>query len=85
MSMRAPGAAQAAVRVTLRDGRTLSRTTDVVHGDAANPRSREELVGKFTALASDTLGPARVREVVDCVAGLESLKDVRDLTALLRP
>jgi 2-methylcitrate dehydratase PrpD len=84
MSLRAPGAAQAAVRVTLRDGRTLSRTTTVVHGDAVNPRSREDLVAKFTALASEPLGAARAREVVDCVAGLESLKDIRDLTALLR-
>jgi 2-methylcitrate dehydratase PrpD len=83
MSMRS-GAPQAAVRVTLRDGRTLSRTTAVVHGDAANPRSREELVGKFSSLASETLGAARVRDVVDCVAGLETVKDVRDLTALLR-
>ncbi|MBI4254307.1 MAG: MmgE/PrpD family protein [Candidatus Rokubacteria bacterium] len=85
MSMRARDGAQAAVRVTLRDGRTLERTTAVVRGDAANPSGREALVAKFLGLAAEVLGGERAGEVVTRVAGLESLEDVRELSALLHP
>jgi len=83
MSIRGSEGPTARVAVTLRDGRVLTRDTTVVHGDAANPRSREELVAKFTALTADTLGRARAFQVVELVGRLERLKNVRELTALL--
>jgi 2-methylcitrate dehydratase PrpD len=73
------------VRIGLRDGRTLSQTTGVVRGDAANPVSSEEVVAKFLSLASGPLGDGRAREVLEAVETVDALKDVRDLTALLAP
>jgi 2-methylcitrate dehydratase PrpD len=54
-----------------------------VHGDAVNPRTREELEAKFRALASEALEARRAEEVVEIVARLEDVKDVRAVTALL--
>jgi 2-methylcitrate dehydratase PrpD len=83
MSMRGTSGPQAEVAVTLKDGRTVRRTTAIVRGDAANPVAHDELVAKFTALGSDTLGAERVRDVVRTVARLDTLRDVRDLTSLV--
>jgi 2-methylcitrate dehydratase PrpD len=73
------------VRIGLRDGRVLSRSTGVVRGDAANPVPSGEVVAKFSSLASGPLGERRAREIIEAVDAVESLKDVRDLTALLVP
>lgn len=82
MSMRGPGPT-AHVAVTLQDGRVLTATTTLVHGDAEHPVGRDELVAKFRALATPAVGPTRAEQVVEAVAGLEELKDVRELTRLL--
>ena len=71
------------VRIALRDGRTLSQTTGVVRGDAANPVSSEEVVAKFLSLTSGPLGDRRAREVVEAVETVDALENVRGLTALL--
>jgi 2-methylcitrate dehydratase PrpD len=83
MSMRSAGSPTAEVTITLRDGRVLSRTTTVVRGDAANPAPREVLVEKFLELAGPALGRERAGQVVEVVAGLERLKDLRELTAIV--
>jgi 2-methylcitrate dehydratase PrpD len=84
MSLRgAPDRPTARVSVELSDGRVLTREAAIVHGDSANPRPYHELAAKFRALASDALDAARVSEVVEMVAGLEHLADIRDLTARL--
>ena len=75
----------AEVRITLRDGRVLTRRTNVVRGDAANPATQDEIVAKFHSLAGGPLGAVRAREIVEVVEGVDSLKDIRDLTALLVP
>jgi 2-methylcitrate dehydratase PrpD len=86
MSLRGgPDRPTARVAVELGDGRVLTRETAIVYGDMANPRPRHELEAKFRALASDTLAAARANEVVEMVARLEHLPDVRGLTALLTP
>jgi 2-methylcitrate dehydratase PrpD len=73
----------AEVRITLTDGRVLSRKTGVVRGDAANPVSPDEIVAKFLVLASEAVGEARARAIVEIISGVDGLKDIRDLTALL--
>jgi len=84
MSLRGgPDRPTARVSVELGDGRVLTREAAIVHGDALNPRPRHELEAKFMALASDTLDATRTKEVVEMVARLEHLPDVRSLTALL--
>jgi 2-methylcitrate dehydratase PrpD len=86
MSLRGgPERPTARVSVELTDGRVLTRETAIVHGDAANPRSPDELEAKFRALASEALEAERVNEIVTTVARLEHLPDIRGLTALLTP
>src|SRR5439155_945490 len=75
----------AQVKVALRDGRILEETTTVPRGDAENPVPPEELVAKFLELASPVLGPTRARRVVEAAHAVETLKNVRELTALLAP
>jgi len=85
MSPRRSDYPTARVEVALRDGRTLSGSTTVVRGDFADPAPREEIVEKFLALASPPLGGRRAQDVVATVERVETLKDLRDLTALLSP
>jgi 2-methylcitrate dehydratase PrpD len=75
----------ARVRVSLRDGRILEGTAAVVRGDAANPVPAGEVVAKFLALSSPVLGEPRARRVVELSHELETMKDIRDLTAWLVP
>ena len=71
------------VDIALRDGRVLTDETRATHGDAANPPTREELVRKFTTLAVPVLGSTRAAEVVNAVARLDAVDDIRTVTALL--
>jgi 2-methylcitrate dehydratase PrpD len=73
------------VHVALRDGRVLTRSAGVVRGDAANPVPADDVIAKFLSLVSGPLGLRRAREVVEAVDGVDALKDVRDLSALLVP
>jgi 2-methylcitrate dehydratase PrpD len=83
MSMRASDRPTARVTMTLADGRRLERETTIVHGDAMNPASREELTEKFAFLATDVIGKERVADVITTVDRLPRLADVRELTQLL--
>jgi 2-methylcitrate dehydratase PrpD len=83
MSPRSAGDPTARVRVLLRDGTQLEGAAGVPRGDAANAVPSAEIEGKFLVLAEPVLGPAPSREVVETVRRVETLKDVRDLTARL--
>jgi 2-methylcitrate dehydratase PrpD len=83
MSMRSAGEPTARVSVALHDGRVLSGTSTIVRGDAENPVPREVLVEKFLGLAGRALPLDRAEQVVEAVTALDTLKDVRDLTALV--
>jgi hypothetical protein len=73
----------ARVAISLRDGRTLTGETRVAHGDAVDPPDRAERLAKFAALAEPVIG-GRVQQVVDAVDRLEAMKDIRELTELVR-
>jgi len=75
----------AVVEIVRKDGRASSGSTSVVRGDFEDPVPAAEIVDKFLALAGETLGATRARDVVRLVEQAETLKDVRDLTALLSP
>ena len=83
MLFRSGAGQRALVEVRLRDGRALTGSTTVVRGDFADPVPAVEVVEKFVALVSGVLGAERARAVVEIVDQVETLKDVRDLTALL--
>jgi 2-methylcitrate dehydratase PrpD len=85
MSPRLVDAPTARVRIVLRDGRTLEESTTVVRGDALSPVPREEITAKFLALTSPVLGDAQARKVVDAVAEIDTLEDIRALTEMLLP
>jgi 2-methylcitrate dehydratase PrpD len=83
MSPRGADYPTALVEMRLRDGRTLTGSTTVVRGDFADPVPAAEVVEKFVGLVSGVVGADRARAVVEIVDQVETLKDVRDLTALL--
>jgi 2-methylcitrate dehydratase PrpD len=85
MSPREVAHPTARVSITLRDGRTLEETTTVVRGDAANPVPAEDVMTKFRELSTPVLGELRCRRVMQAVHELDTLKDIRDLTAPLVP
>src|SRR5712692_6024791 len=85
MSPRSVDHPTARVSIELRDGRTLHGTTTVVRGDAVAPVGGHEIVEKFVVLASPVLGERRCREVAAATQAADTLKNVRDLTAILTP
>ena len=74
----------ARVTVSLSNGRIMSESVVAHHGDHRNPAAPEELRGKFSFLANDVFGQDRAGQVAAAVSNLEALKDVRELTELLR-
>jgi hypothetical protein len=54
-------------------------------GAPERPLTDEELQVKTSSLLVPALGAARAKELADCVAGLESVKDFRELIRLLVP
>lgn len=85
MSPRHADRPTARVRVALRDGQVLEEVAGVARGDAANPVPAGEIVAKFLALAGPVLGDGQARRVVDLSQGVDTLKDIRDLTTWLTP
>jgi 2-methylcitrate dehydratase PrpD len=85
MTPRRADAPTAHVRLVLRGGKALERTTSVVRGDVLSPVPRDEITAKFVSLAGPILGDAGARKVIDVVEDVESLDDVGSLTAMLAP
>ena len=74
----------ARVTVSLSNGRTMSESVVAHHGDHSNPAPPDELREKFVFLAKDALGEDRMQQVIEAVARIEELPDIRELTELLR-
>ena len=85
MSPRRADAPTAHVRLVLRGGKILERTTSVVRGDTLSPVPRDEITAKFVSLAGAILGEPQARKVVDVVENADTLGDVGALTAMLVP
>ena len=64
--------------------RALDATTSVVHGDAEDPPTTEELTAKFVALAEPVIGERQSRRAID-LAGIVDTIPIGDLTAALIP
>jgi 2-methylcitrate dehydratase PrpD len=69
--------------VRMKDGGVLKGSTDIVRGDYGNRVSRTEIIEKFHSLNDDILGEDQANKVVETVDRLDTLADVRELTALL--
>ena len=83
MSLRRYDYPAARVAVHLTDGRVLETGVSSQRGDFTNPRSREELLGKFNLLSSATLGADGVRRVIDAASRLDEMENIGQLTGLL--
>ena len=72
------------VHVKLKDGRTLTKRVDYPLGNAKNPISDTELIGKFNALVVPELGDLRAKVIVDLAWKLEYAANVDELMAAVR-
>jgi len=72
------------VEVTLKDGMRLTERVEAVRGTAENPMTHEEVVAKCRDLITPVLGAAQCGKLIDRVMGLERIKNVRELGALLQ-
>src|ERR1700730_4494270 len=71
------------LKITLKNGRTISGRSDFGKGSPSNPMSYDEVAEKFRGCAAFAEWPtAKANEVIELVRKLEDLPDVRTLTAL---
>jgi 2-methylcitrate dehydratase PrpD len=75
---------QAIVEIALADGRTLSHRTVAVRGTPENPMTRKEVEAKALDLMAPVLGPARAKELVAAIRGIERLESCAALRPLLQ-
>jgi 2-methylcitrate dehydratase PrpD len=72
------------LKITLKDGRTISGHADFGKGSPINPMSYDEVAEKFRGCAAFAEWPAdKANQVIEMVRKLEEVSDVRALTALL--
>jgi 2-methylcitrate dehydratase PrpD len=71
------------IKITLKDGRTISGRADFGKGSPTNPMTYDEVAEKFMGCAAFAEWPsAKASQVIETVHKLEALPDVRTLTAL---
>ena len=71
--------------IITKDGDRLTREVPFPKGEPENPVSWEDLEPKVWSLAGEPLGAQRLERLISMVRNLESVDDLRELTALLRP
>jgi 2-methylcitrate dehydratase PrpD len=74
----------AILELTLNDGTQLRQRVDNVRGTPENPMTREEVLAKSRDLITPVLGERRCSALIGKVMGLENLRDIRELRALLQ-
>ena len=73
------------IKITLKDGRTISGRADFGKGSPIDPMSYDEVAEKFRGCAAFAGWPtSNANQVIDIVRKLEGVSDVRTLTALLQ-
>ena len=71
------------VRITLRDGRTLTQFSDSGKPAADTHRQWQQLSKKFTALASPVIGGKRTERAIAAFEELDAVKSCRDIVAAI--
>jgi hypothetical protein len=75
----------AEVIITLKSGVQLSRRVNSLIGRGGdNPLSTDELWEKFSDCAQRSLDTPLIRPLFDMLNALESIKDIRQISALMR-
>ncbi len=72
------------VEVTLSGGEKLTERVEAVRGTAENPMPRAEVIAKCRDLIAPVLGAAACNRLIETVMGLERVKNVREVGALLQ-
>ncbi len=73
------------IEIELDDGKLINGQADFGKGSPANPMSDDELAEKFRQCAEwGKLPKDRIKTVLDIIWNIEALKDVNELTKLLR-
>lgn len=80
----APPLTEAVVRIVLRDGRVLEQAAHGARGYPERPATDAELDAKFLSCATRAIPEPSAIEALEKLRRLESLSDVRELTAGLR-
>jgi 2-methylcitrate dehydratase PrpD len=80
----APPLTQARLRVTLRDGRMLTRLASGARGYPERPASDDDLARKFLACAVRTLDEAAATRALEAWSNVGRMDDVRQTAALLQ-
>ena len=71
------------IKITLKDGRTISGRADFGKGSPSDPMSYDEVAEKFRGCAAFAEWPSeKANKVIDLVRKLEDVPDIRTLTAL---
>jgi 2-methylcitrate dehydratase PrpD len=73
----------ARIEATLADGSEISVTREIPKGDASDPVTRDELIGKFRDASTGVLPEARRDEALELLIGIESVADVNELCRAL--
>ncbi len=71
------------VEVILKDGRRFETRVDFARGSSGHPLGFEQVADKFRSMAAQALSPQAAEGVVETIASLETLKQIRKLTRLL--
>jgi 2-methylcitrate dehydratase PrpD len=79
----APPLTQARVTVRLLDGRVLTASANGARGYPERPASDEELSAKFISCATQTLSVSQADAALQMLREIESIQDMRTLTAQL--
>jgi 2-methylcitrate dehydratase PrpD len=79
----APSLTQARVTVRLLDGRVLTASANGARGYPERPPSDEELSAKFLSCATQTLSVSQADAALQMLREIESIQDMRTLTAQL--
>lgn len=75
---------RAAIRITLRDGRTIDRQTHFPKGHPQNRMSVRELSDLFRVAAAGSLDAGRIERIIETTLRLEAADSLQELADLLR-
>ena len=78
-----PNTVASQIDVKTHDGRTFTGEQIYAKGDPNNRMTPDEIIRKFSGLASLSLGSERVRQVADDILRLETVSDLCDVTKSL--
>lgn len=75
---------RAAIRIVLRDGRTIERNTHFPKGHPQNRMSEQELADIFRNAAANSFSAERIERIITAVLKLDETETLRELSDLLR-